>query len=334
MTHTCRRLRPGFTLVELLVVIAIIGILVGLLLPAVQAAREAARRTQCFNNEKQLALALHNFHDTYRRFPPILTTGTSGATFSTQHNWITYTLPYIEQTNVWNLVKFPTRPIDDPYYTTSNVDNSALGNSIDQNNLPASQVWVNTFICPSDPVGGIRQPDTLGGRAPTNYVGNQGSDANFTTGNGIFFRNSKMRFADIVDGTSQTYLVGECLRGDFDLNTLRDNYVGVRNVSDARVISTCQTLVPNFSDRGGAWIGGQGLNSTFTTARPPNNPLVDCWGPSFSFTNFVARSFHPGGVNIAMVDGSVRFVPNTIDPVVYLAMGSRAGAEVISDQEQ
>jgi prepilin-type processing-associated H-X9-DG protein len=115
----------------------------------------------------------------------------------------------------------------------------------------------------------------------------------------------------------------------------RDNYVGVRNVSDARNIATCQTLVPNFSDRGGAWIGGQGLNSTFTTARPPNSPLVDCWGPSFSFTNFVARSFHPGGVNIALADGSIRFVPNTIDANVYLAMGSRAGAEVIStDQEQ
>ncbi len=166
--------RNGFTLVELLVVIAIIGILVSLLLPAVQFAREAARRMQCSNNVRQIALATHNHHSAKRSFPPILTTGSSGATYSTQHNWIVYTLPFIEQNNVWMKVYFPSRRVDDPYYTTSNVDNSALGNAVDQNNLPASQDWIPTFICPSDPVGTIRQPAALGGRAPTNYVGNQG----------------------------------------------------------------------------------------------------------------------------------------------------------------
>ena len=323
-----RAIRRGFTLVELLVVVAIIGILVGLLMPAVQAAREASRRIQCSNNVKQLALATHNHHDVRKAFPPILTTGSSGATYSTQHSWIAYTLPYIEQSNVWTKIYFPSRKVDDPYYTTSNVDNSALGNSIDQNNLTASQAWIPSFICPSDPVGTTRQPVADGGRAPTNYVGNQGASVNFTAGDGIFYRNSKTRIADVIDGTSNTYLVSECLRGDFDLNTLRDNYVGVRNVSNAADISTCQALTPNFSDRGGAWIGGQALNSTFGTTRPPNDKRVDCWGPSFGSTNFVARSFHVGGVNMAMCDGSVQFVPSSIDPIIYASMGTRAGGEV------
>lgn len=327
-----KSIKPGFTLVELLVVIAIIGILVGLLLPAVQAAREAARRMQCSNNIKQLTLALHNHHDAMKSFPPILTTGTNGATFSTQHSWITYTLPYIEQSNAWNMVRFPTRPINDPFYTTSNVDNSALGNAVDQNNLPVSRIWIDTFICPADPVGGIRQPESAGGRAPTNYVGNQGASVNFTAGDGIFFRNSRVRFADIVDGSSNTVAISECLRGDFNLETLRDNYVGVRNVSNAANISTCQALVPNFSDRGGAWIGGQALNSTFTTNRPPNDVRVDCWGPSFGSTNFVARSMHPGGVNISYCDGSVTFLTSSVDPVLYSYMGTRNGGEVVTQQ--
>jgi prepilin-type N-terminal cleavage/methylation domain-containing protein len=322
--------RSGFTLVELLVVIAIIGILVGLVLPAVQSAREAARRMQCSNNVKQLGLALHNHHYSRNAFPPILTTGSSGPTFSTQHNWLTFTLPYLEQGNLWSMVRFPTRELDDPYYTTSNVDNSALGNSVDQNNLPASQQWVTTFICPSDPVGDRRQPADDGGRAPTNYVGNQGSSVNFTLGTGIFFRNSRVRFADITDGSSNTYMVSECLRGDFDLSTLRDNYVGVRNVSNAADISTCQVLTPNFSDRGGAWIGGQALNSTFVTARPPNDRFVDCWGPNFGRTNFAARSFHPGGVTMGLCDGSVSFVQSSIDPIVYSVMGTRGGGEVVA----
>ena len=323
--------RRGFTLIELLVVIAIIGILVALLLPAVQAAREAGRRTQCFNNLKQLGISLHNRHDVYGKFPPILTTGSSGPTYSTQHSWRTYTLPYVEQNNVWKIVSFPTRPIDDPYYNTSNVDNSALGNAVDMNNLPAGQVWIAAFICPTDPAGDIRQPQSDGGRAPANYVGNQGTDVNFTTGNGMFYRNSNRRIADVLDGTSNTLLVSECLRGDFDVNSLRDNYVGVRNVSNAANISTCQSLTPNFSDRGGMWIGGQASNSTFNASRPPNDRLVDCWGPSLGSTNFAARSMHPGGVNATRCDGSVSFFANTIDPLVWAAMGTRAGGETISE---
>ena len=166
-------LSRGFTLVELLVVIAIIGILVGLLLPAVQAAREAARRMQCQNNLKQISLAMQNHHAAYNRFPPILTTGTSSPTYSTQHNWLVYGLPFMEQNVVWSQIQFPTRAIGDPYYTTSNVDNSALGNAVDQNNLPVSKNWIGSFICPSDPVGSVRQPEVNGGRSPTNYVGNQ-----------------------------------------------------------------------------------------------------------------------------------------------------------------
>lgn len=322
--------RSGFTLVELLVVIAIIGILVGLLLPAVQAAREAARRMQCENHQKQLGLAMQNHHAAFNRFPPILTTGSSGPTFSTQHNWLVYALPHIEQNNTWVQIRFPSRPINDPYYTTSNVDNSALGNAVDQNNLPASRTWIASFICPSDPAGDIRQPAVDGGRAPTNYVGNQGTDANFTSGNGIFFRNSNKRMRDIIDGSSNTLMLSECLRGDFNVATLKDNHVGVRNVSNAADIETCQSLVPNLSDRGGTWIGGQSANSTFNASRPPNDRRVDCWGPSLGRTNFAARSYHLGGVVATRCDGSVHFTSNSIDPAIWAALGTREGAEVIN----
>lgn len=323
--------RRAMTLIELLVVIAIIGILMGLLLPAVQMARESARRTTCSNNIRQLSLGLHMHHDMHRALPPVLTTGTSGATYSTQHNWITYTLPYIEKSSVWNMVKFPSRPINDPYYTTSNVDNSALGNAVDLNNLPASQMWIETFICPSDPMGYARQPESVGARAPTNYVGNQGNSANFLVGNGVFYRNSNIPMGTIVDGTSNTLLISESLRGDFNLATLEDNYVGVRNVSNAADISTCQALTPNFSDRSSTWIGGQALNSAFNSSRPPNDRFVDCWGPSFSFTNFAARSAHPDGVLAAMCDGSVSFHSQYIKPGIWFAMGSRNGGEVVGE---
>lgn len=325
------RQRQGFTLIELLVVIAIIAILIGLLLPAVQKVREAAARMQCQNNLKQIGVALHNYNGVYEGFPCILTTGTSGPTYSTQHSWLVYTLPYIEQDNVWKLVKFPTRPYNDPYYTTSNVDNSALGNSVDNNNLPAAQSRIKTFLCPSDP-NGTRIEPAPDARAGTNYVGNQGTAARWRNdNNGVFGQNAKTRIADITDGTSNTLAVSECLRGDYDVNTLRDNYVGIRNVTDASNISTCQAHSPNFSDRGGYWIGGQSSNSMFNASRPPNDPLLDCWGPSLGVTNYAARSAHTGGVNAVMCDGSVRFYNNSTSATVWAALGTRNGGEVVQD---
>jgi len=128
----------GFTLVELLVVIAIIGILIALLLPAVQAAREAARRTQCNNNLKQLGIALHNYHDSHGTFPPAhLETGTTGPTFRHHFGWLAYLLPYIEQENVYRLIDFRLK-----YSAPENRQDASVG--------------IKTFICPSDPVGRIR----------------------------------------------------------------------------------------------------------------------------------------------------------------------------------
>jgi prepilin-type processing-associated H-X9-DG protein len=161
-------------------------------------------------------------------------------------------------------------------------------------------------------------------------VGNQGTNARWRDlNNGTFGQNAKIRIADITDGTSNTLAISECLRGDYNVASLRDNYVGVRNVTDASNIVTCQSQVPNFSDRGGYWIGGQSSNSMFNSSRPPNDPLLDCWGPNLGVTNFAARSAHTNGVSAAMCDGSVRFYSNSTSAALWAALGTRNGNEVI-----
>jgi prepilin-type N-terminal cleavage/methylation domain-containing protein len=203
-----RRRHSGFTLIELLVVIAIIAILVALLLPAVQQAREAARRTQCKNNLKQLGLALHNYHDAYKMFPAgHMESGWDGPSYRHQFSWLTYMLPYIDQSNVYSLIDF------------SQID---LSTSAHQNPvfMPAGTVDVATFICPSDPTGRNNEE-----WAPTNYLGNQGTlcQSRNKEGNGVFGHNSWIRIRDITDGTSQTIAAAEILKGDFNTDSTKDN---------------------------------------------------------------------------------------------------------------
>jgi len=186
--------RTGFTLVELLVVIAIIGVLVALLLPAVQMAREAARRSECSNHNKQIGLALHNYHDTFLQLPAgwVATAGSPRAEGTPGWGWAAGTLPFLEEENIQSQIVFELP-----------IANGA--------NQAARETEIHGFLCPSAPgpedfvLGGITV-------ARSNYVGNFGSleieDAP-SAGDGVFYHNSKTRFRDITDGLSNTFMVGE-----------------------------------------------------------------------------------------------------------------------------
>ncbi len=317
MAVSCKRSR-GFTLVELLVVIAIIGILIALLLPAVQAAREAARRSQCTNNLKQIGLALHNYHDTYQAFPPgslrFIIPGVNS--WSTQHiSWEVRILPYLEQQAVYDQVDFEGLQSW----------NYAPGNTLRNTNLAC-------YRCPSD----YSDARVESSWAPTNYVGCSGSDTGhgYTTSDrrGMFRDiNSTTarppRMADITDGTSNTMAVSEC----------KINEPWVCDCTSACDWSQCQlgtdgtVLTGNTSNsqgRGHSWYRAYGGNSwLYNTVLPPNDRLTsnhECYNGSGTGA-YGARSRHPGGVNVTLGDASVRFVSETIDINVWRAASTIDG---------
>lgn len=300
--------RRAFTLVELLVVIAVIGILVALLLPAVQAAREAARATQCKNNLKQMGLAIHNYHDTLRLLPPgwLASPGPDGPT---GWGWASRILPQLEQVPLHQKVRFDLR-----------IMNPA--------NEPVRTAVIQTYICPTDayqetaevlltpPVQTAppnQQPHYFHPPEPvrvpfakSNYVGVFGTleiSQAPSAGNGTFFHNSQLKLASITDGLSNTLIVGEraSVPGTIELFTGTLNYVttslwhGVipeANEAFARVVGSADHT-PSHSDR--------------------------------HFDDF--SSGHPGGTHFLGGDGSVQRVDNSIDLRVYQAMTTRAAGD-------
>ena len=307
--------KQGFTLIELLVVIAIIAILIALLLPAVQQAREAARRSQCKNNLKQMGLGLYNYESSHGLFPPgHMESGTDGPSYRHQFSWMTYILPYIDQSNVYNMINF---------------DLVDLSLSASQNPAfqPAGSTNIPVYICPSDATP-RKNPDW----APTNYLGNQGIECGCRSADctGVLGHNTYTRVRDVTDGTSNTIAVGEILKGDFDVNTLNDNYIATSS-ADASDIDTCQSSPPNASDLGNVWLGGHPQHNMFSTNRVPNDPRIDCRAPNNGCTNYAARSRHTGGAHLLMCDGSVHFLSENISLQVYHALGTKQGGEVVGE---
>jgi prepilin-type N-terminal cleavage/methylation domain-containing protein len=313
----------GFTLIELMVVIAIIGVLVSLLLPAVQAARGSARLAQCKNNIKQLVLGLHNYNDTNRMFPPgHLETGEEnpppgGQTAQHQIGWLTYLLPYMEQSALYEAVPFAD------INPTKNVNkNSAF--------WPAAGTVIPSFMCPSDPakIVFISTAPT----APANYMGNQGINCmcQFNVCSGVFGHSTFTKLSWITDGISNTIAVSETLRSDNNTATLLDNYIYTKSSpANAQDVTTCKSFAANASDRGLSWIGGQPQYNMFSTNRVPNDVLYDCIAPNYGCSNFAARSAHEGGgATTGMCDGSVHFISQNIDLVTYQALGTIQGGEM------
>ena len=306
-SSTVRTRCAAFTLVELLVVIAIIGVLVALLLPAVQAAREAARRTQCMNNLKQIGVALHNYHSAKAQFPPgWIRNGAYGASWG----WGTFLLPYIEQN--------PAFVALDPYRAT--LDEAAL----DPQRLEILQTPISTYRCPSDSehilhpgnanlqpwiVGRIQDqeiamanyvavygPGDLAERNPTPDAHHNGAAANAIDnfGKGPFSKNSTTRVADITDGTSNTFAVGERA-----FHAPRHEYVDVAEYMAAFWCGLGHGNQANWHSEGPHWV----LGHTFTFLHNSVN--------ASALQGFSSR--HPGGTQFLMCDGSVRFISEDID---------------------
>jgi prepilin-type N-terminal cleavage/methylation domain-containing protein len=338
--------RRGFTLIELLVVIAIIAILIGLLLPAVQKVREAAARISSQNNLKQIALAMHNYESAYGRFPGLA--GTTSLGFSPQ----ALVLPYIEQEPLGRLID----PVNTPLLVGS-WPFAALNPAY----TTVAATPVKTFLCPADSQPAVNQynrfPAVGGSNVTTagiSYMVNTGTglhpDGSSRSGDirvptdGMFWYGSKVKITEIADGASNTLLLSQALLGRWDTST--DPPTGPRRQAINAGAHTPKPVPPGGSNpelddtnylgytgrwggRGSMWIWGSPGQVTFNTFLRPNDPNPDATAHSNGW--FAARSLFAGGVNVALTDGSVRFVRDSIALATWRALSTRAGGEVIGD---
>jgi prepilin-type N-terminal cleavage/methylation domain-containing protein/prepilin-type processing-associated H-X9-DG protein len=316
----------GFTLIELLVVISVIGVLIALLLPAVQSAREASRRAQCENNLKQIGLALANYESALGAFP--FGVGGSGP-LGTTPRWSvpSQILSFYEQTPLFNALNFSGVPwLNDPTYSGMNL--TALGTKI------------AGLFCPSD----NDQIMELVGMAHNNYRGcagtlpyNLAADSPDGTGRntGAFWYQSSTRMAGFRDGSSNTAIFSErCLGVSNHPDPLADYYLTPNAIAACQVAGPMTT--PRFTSpyewSGERWGDGNALYTRYHHILPPQAPSCLLGGTEdFDSPDLVtATSRHPGGVNLLMADGSVRFTKQTIAPNVWMALGTIAGGEVVS----
>ena len=310
-----RRRSAGFTLIELLVVIAIIAILIALLVPAVQKVRDAAARMQCQNNLKQLALALHARHDTYKSFPKGLVWNGGGMYASPRSGWNYSLFPFIEQDAVYKLLP-PSAGQQQWYPWGSPEATSPTG---------PTRVVIQTWLCPSDD-GPTTMTQPWGVFQLGNYhavfggLNLGGAMAGASNQRGAFGVNFGARFADFLDGTSNTMVMAEYLRGRGASNDQRGLLWGDQpGYGHVYTQLSPNSTSPDFIYTG--WCDNQ-----------PNAGLPCVSGDSGPNNTAAARSRHTGGVNVALGDGSVRFVSQNVDLLtVWRPLGTIAGSEPIGD---
>ena len=328
--------RRGFTLVELLVVITIIGVLVALLLPAVQASRQAAKRMSCSNSLKQLALGMHNYHDTNGSLPPLYIgpSQAEGALSWTVHLW-----PFVEQQPLFNEFEKLQRLSGGPALLDSDVYYATAG-------LTVGIGQISTYLCPADSVGQVMHSTTdtfgsglTGDFVSLNYKASTGTDIDGTdtVNNGMFQAVRGLRFDDARDGASNVFLLSEVARTGADPKRFIGYAVtgSVKRLSQRPTFPVADPCVEhhdgdhylgNATNRQGSYFHhGLPHYSSFQAANLPNGP--SCY-ESASISAVAASSQHPGGAMHALGDGSVRYVSSDMDRVAYNRFGARDDGEL------
>lgn len=307
----------GFTLIELLVVIAIIAVLIALLLPAVQQAREAARRSQCKNNLKQIGVALHNYHDNCNNMPPgtVWTNGTTNA-YPRTGGYAVHILPYIDQANVYNQINFAAGSVAIWY----------------QVNTVATGAPLSVFLCPSDGLGGAFVTSSSQNWSKSNYPG---IFSGFKSGDifsatatsdltklAVFGMNRGAKIRDIQDGTSNTMIVAEYLtgatstegRGSLWSDQAAATQLFANNTPNSATPDVCYDINP------ASWCTN---NASMNLPATADSTIANETASS--------RSRHAGGVHVLLCDGSVRFVSSNISLTIWRGIATIAGSEVIGE---
>jgi prepilin-type N-terminal cleavage/methylation domain-containing protein/prepilin-type processing-associated H-X9-DG protein len=342
-----KELRRGFTLIELLVVIAIIAVLIALLLPAVQSAREAARRGQCLNNMKQIGIAIANYESSFRLYPfgkGLAYTGiVPGAVGYARWSALSQLLIFIEQGNLFNSINFNLPP-ETPGMAGAVPFMPAYENP-NRENMTACLTQVAAFLCPSD------QPPESAWPGGTNYQSNQQTWACDLSDNypsttapsemprGIFYYRSATPVANVTDGLSNTAYFSEKIRGTGLPNPKTDLLIFTNQTSQNDTYVACSqlnvlTAPPLTSREGMSWVMGEMCCSLYNHVAPPNQ--TSCAAPNYpgNMANMAMQvppsSLHPSGVNMLMGDGSGRFIKNSVDLQTWRNLGTRNGGEVIS----
>ncbi|TWT59341.1 DUF1559 domain-containing protein [Rubinisphaera italica] len=332
-----RFIRNAFTLIELLVVIAIIAILVALLLPAVQQAREAARRSSCKNNLKQIGLALHNYHDTHGVFPAgyygRAGSGAQVTSFEIRATGWTMLLPFIEESALYDLYNFDCG-------IGGCVDSSGQGASASQNNF-LDKTNIDAYLCPSMPGSNIVNTNPRGGHLDvtdtdgtwsSSYVFSSGgkygtgsydywlkaTTGSNTNAQGIMTANGKSKFRDVTDGTSNTFIAGEGATNDHG--------------SDSSIWASDSSALPvrNLP----FWAEGE-FHSSRSTHLSPYPSIEECvnntTGVTWQECRYIFGGPHPGGVQMILADGAVRFVSENIDRTTWQNLGAMQDGNVIGE---